>query len=81
MAKIEFNEEKKYLTLKDCKVSDIVSIKERVYIIVDIRLEDNEIHLLDLINARLACISTNNRCALYTKPLRFETLAFQEYAD
>lgn len=82
MAKIEWgnkNKRKKYLTLEDCEVGDIVLLNEEIYIITDGAGYSTTFILVNLKTGEQEEFDYDIVCARYEKSLLFDMSDFQEY--
>ena len=86
MAEIKFKYEKnnkKHLTLGDCKIGDIVRLHKNktIYIITSITPSVKLVSMLDLHNVEFKNYDDDTFCEYYTEPLLLNESAFQEYVN
>lgn len=86
MAEVKFEYGKSYkkrLTLKDCKIGDIVRLhkNKKVYIITGNDSSLKLVSMLNLCDVELKNYDEDTLCSYYTEPLKFYESSFQEYVD
>lgn len=86
MAEIKFEyrkNSKKHLTLKDCKVGDIVRLhkNKKMYIITGNESSMKLVTMLSLHDVEFKNYDEDTLCEYYTEPLLFNESAFQEYVN